>query len=502
MTEQDAFAAAIRAAPHDNTARLVFADWLADRSNPMAGCIRLAVRLRANYGPLHPDHSRSFWQTIGRGIEPGWWVEEAGRLVEEMYEKVGDGGKTAVLIALALAEARLLFANTREAGGAVSLQHAATLAVEAVSQLYVPTTSREELSRCLRTAALGTEIIDTALMSAFAQAGRDGCLTIVSGPVAPTPHVEVTVQQGLHFPLAGLDEQEGRELHRVAVLVSLRPLRVAEVRQALTISSRENTALLCCCPSLDPEVAELLRSPGSGEQTILCCTSVGHWRESFEDMAAATGARLISPDQGPVKITPNHLGRAGSACVAGGVLIIEQPAGPPSGVQSWADRLRELCWNTTGKEQERYSERLAQLAGGVVSVEVSGSSIAETEQLVGRAECSLHSGRAVIAEGYVPGGGVAYLRAASHFNGRGGEVLRWALEEPIRALLAGTALDRESTLVSLRCDENLGLNVVREELAPWRSDGPINPLREVRTVIECAFASADRALASGQSTSS
>ena len=69
MSQKDSFVAAILAAPCDDTLRLVFADWLEDHSDPRAGCLRLAARLRANYGPRHPDHSLSFWQSFGRGIE-------------------------------------------------------------------------------------------------------------------------------------------------------------------------------------------------------------------------------------------------------------------------------------------------------------------------------------------------------------------------------------------------------------------------------------------------
>src|SRR5262245_61865418 len=178
MAEQDGFVAAILAAPCDNMVRLVFADWLEDHSDPRAGCLRLAARLRASYGPRHPDHSRNFWQLLGRGIEPVWWAEEACRLAEEVSDKVGDGSKTAVLIALALTEATLLFPDSWDRSDGVTLRSTGAQAVEVINRLAVQPRSRAELVRCLRTAALGDEAVAKALASAFELAGRDGLIRV------------------------------------------------------------------------------------------------------------------------------------------------------------------------------------------------------------------------------------------------------------------------------------------------------------------------------------
>jgi chaperonin GroEL len=500
MAEEDAFGAAILAAPCDDAPRLIFSDWLGERSDPRAGCLRLAARLRASYGPRHPDHSRSFWQAIGRGIEPAWWGEEARRLAAEVEEKVGDGSKTAVLIALALTVDTLLFPAGWDGSDTDSLRRDAARAFEAVNRLAVQPRSPAEVGRCLRTALLGDEVIAEALLSAFAQTGRDGLINIKPTSAArPRERVRVVVQQGLRFPLSDSAGQEGRELQQVAVLVSLRRLQVEEVRRTLAAYSRVAAGLLCYCPGLDTEGAELFRNAAlNGAQVLLCAAPLGRWQECCEDIAAATGARPIGSDEeGPVEITPTRLGGAGRARVEAGHLLIDRPAGPPPG-----DRLvhlRQLLQATSGEEQGWHLLRLAQLTGGVVTVEICGATVEETEQIDGRSCGALHAGRAVIAYGYVPGGGVAYLRGAA--AGHGGVVsqaMRWALEEPTRTLLAGTGLDVMDTLASLRADESLGLDALRHELPSWRAEGPIDPMRVVRAVIECATESASRAIAAGK----
>ncbi len=498
MTQKDAFGAAIRAAPGDDTARLVFADWLEDQSDPRAGCLRLAARLRRSYGPRHPDHSRSFWEALGQGIEPPWWVEEARRLAEEVSDRGGDGSKTAILIALALSEATLLFPDGRDGRDGVALGRAAAQAVEVINNLSVLARSPAELRRGLWTAALGDEVIAGALLSAFASSGADGMIRIQPVPPGSSgERVRVVGQRGLRFPLGGLAGEEGRALQRTAVLVSLRPLQAEEVRRALTTYPRAAPGLLCLCPGLDAEGDELLRGAArDGAAVLLCATQLGPWRDCFEDAAAATGAVLIGPDeQGPTEITPVRLGRAGSVRVEAGQLVLEPIREPGLGQNwEWIAHLRDLIGQETSVEvQEWHALRLAQFTGGVMDVEVCAESPPEAEQLEGLAGGAVHAGRSIIVAGYVPGGGVAYLRAASAIlENPASQALRWAFEEPTRTLLASAGMDVNGTLISLRSDESRCLDVLRKELPSWRTEGPIDPARVVRTVIACAIESAQR----------
>jgi chaperonin GroEL len=515
MNGKDALIAAILDNPNDEDARLVFADWLEEHSDPRAGCVRLATRLRASYGPLHADHSKSFWETIGRGIEPAWWAAEARRLAKEVDDKVGDGSKTAVLIALALTEATLFFPGW-DGSNPAPLCQAADQPIGAIDRLLWRPQSREDLGRSLSTAALGDEGIAKALLSAIELAGRDGLIRIqpatAGSPEASIPRppwdgviraqdatlgplrdrIRVTAQRGLRFPLGDLEE--GRELQQAAVLVSLRPLHAEEVRQALAACSKI-PGLLCLCPTLANEGGELLlNAVRAGAPIIVCATQVGRWRDCFEDSAAATGARLIGLDEeGPVEFDPEWLGRAETVRVEGRQLVID-PLVPPSRRSEgwrWINHLRQRIEETPGEEQEWQCLRLGQFTGGVLTVEVGGESLLETEKLEALSCGALHSCRAVIAGGYVPGGGVAYLRAASACaEGPASQALRWALEEPARALLAGAELDIKSALASLRANETLGLDVVAGKLLPWRKEGPIEAAMGVRGVIECAIESA------------
>jgi chaperonin GroEL len=344
---------------------------------------------------------------------------------------------------------------------------------------------------------MGDEEIAQAILSAIVQAGRDGLIHVKPAAAEQTgKRTRVTLQQDLRFPLGGLAEQEGRQLQQVAVLVSLRPLQAEEVRRVLVAYPRVAACLLCLCPGLEAEGAGLFRiAARNGARIILCTSPLGPWRDCFEDVAAATAARLIEPEEeGPIEVTSMGLGRAGLAWVEAGQLMIDQPGGPAGGGQGWISHLRQLIGETSKEEQQWHCLRLAQLTRGVVTVEISGQSLLETEQLDGLSCSALHAGRATIASGYVPGAGLAYLRSAStRLGDPASQALRWALEEPTRTLLAGSGLDVRDTLISLRADDSLGLDVLRNELVSWRTEGPVEPARIVRTVITCAIESASHA---------
>jgi chaperonin GroEL len=362
--------------------------------------------------------------------------------------------------------------------------------------------SRPELTRCLKAAALGDEAIAGALLTAFERAGRDGVIRILSAFAdPPREKVRVSVQRGLRFPLAGPVAEERRELSQVAILVSLRPLGAEEARRALAARPRGTAGLLCLCPGVDAGGADLLRNAArDGAGVLLCDAPRGRWQDWFQDVAVATRANPVGPDEeGPAEITPSRLGRAGLVRVEGGELVIERPAGPPGGGQPWIARLhRHVAEASSDEEMEWHCIRLAQLTGGAVTVEVCGQSSSQTEQLDGLCCGTLHAGRATVAYGYVPGGGVAYLRGgAADLEGPAGRALAWALEAPTRALLAGAGLDVKATLASLRADERLGLDAARGELPQWRSEGPVDPASVVRTVIGCAVESAIRAGVAG-----
>jgi chaperonin GroEL len=233
-----------------------------------------------------------------------------------------------------------------------------------------------------------------------------------------------------------------------------------------------------------------------GARIIVCTASRGPWRDCFQDTAVATGARIVGQHEGgPAEIDPTWFGQAAAAWVEAGHLVIDGPYGGPT--EEWIAHLRQLIEQTTGKEQEWHCLRLAQLAGRVVTVETCGKSLEETEQLEELGISALHAGRAAIATGYLPGGGVAYLRAALACEGPAGRAIRWALEAPTRALLMGTGFDMKETLTSLRADEVLGLDLLTNELPPWRTRGPVDPTSIIRTTIDFAIESAIRMVAAG-----
>jgi hypothetical protein len=341
-----------------------------------------------------------------------------------------------------------------------------------------------------------------AVLRSIREAGPDGMIHVKAAtPDQRQERAAVEAQDGLRFPLGvRADGSEDQEIHGgAAVLVSLRPLEVAEAREILANFSRAAEVLLCLCPGLDPEAANLFRKhSGDGVPILLCADPQGRWQDCFEDVAVESGARLIGADErGPVEIDAERFGAVGWARIEAGDLVIAEGYGTEDEIQAHIERLRRRVREAgPGEEGEWHASRLAQLVGGVVEVALCGGSPEETEQLEGLAGGVMHAGRAMIAGGYVGGGGAAHLRGAAALESAGpaAEMLRWALEEPIRTLLVGSGMDAPQTLAALHADENLCPDVVRGELVPWRDAGPIDPARTVKKVIESATERAVRAL--------
>lgn len=479
---------AILANPWDETARLVYADWLEEQGDPLSGGVRLAVRLRASYGPRRSDHSPTFWHTIAQGIEPIWWVEEVHRLAAEVDDRVGDGSKSAVLIALALVETTRLFPGSEGWFDAEALRNTGKKVAATVVRDSIRATSVKDVRRCLQAAALGDSKLSGVLLSAFELSGRDGMIT-VDRVAHLSAKATMYAQVGMRFPLTCMSGCSS-EVFNAAVLVAHRRLDVEEIRQVLRIATEVAGGLICLCRDLEEAGRDLVRTAvADGIPVIVCAEPDERWQDCFDDIAAATNASIFVVDQtAPVEISAEQLGRVRSARVEAGHLVLDEPESTAEVIYPWIDHLRRLIDETEGEAQQWHCLRLAQLMGGVITVEVCGATPEETDRLYALACGAMHAGRAMIADGYVPGAGVGYLRAANAVaTGAVERPLRWALEEPIRALLAGSRRDKESVLAALRADERLGLDVVRKPIPQWRIHGPIDPARVVRTVIECAI---------------
>src|SRR5262249_48291091 len=186
-----------------------------------------------------------------------------------------------------------------------------------------------------------------------------------------------------------------------------------------------------------------VRAPGFGDRR----------KAMLGDIATLTGGQFISEDLG-IKLENVELSQLGSAKtvrVEKESCTIVQGAGKKQDIQRRIEQIRAQMEQTESEyDKEKFSERLAKLTGGVAIIRVGAATEADMKQKKGRVEDALHATRAAVAEGILPGGGVALIRAidaaekcAEKLKGDeklGAEIVARALEKPVRTIADNTAI--------------------------------------------------------------
>lgn len=242
-----------------------------------------------------------------------------------------------------------------------------------------------------------------------------------------------------------------------------------------------------------------VKTPGFGDRR----------RALLEDIAILTGATVITPELGlkPDSVTLSMLGRARRITVTKDDTTIVGGQGSKAVVVArLADLRSQIDRAQSDFDREKLVERLAKLTGGVAVVKVGGQTEAEMKERKDRAEDAMHATRAAVAEGIVPGGGSALLKATSsyEFSGRmsqvtdtderaGWELVRRASEEPLRRIVANAGGEGGDIVSELRrkiwkegTPEGWGYNAATSQFEDLLTSGVIDPARVTRTALQSA----------------
>jgi chaperonin GroEL len=232
-----------------------------------------------------------------------------------------------------------------------------------------------------------------------------------------------------------------------------------------------------------------VKAPGFGDRR----------KELLRDLATLTGATLISAEVGKQLEDAglDDLGRARRIVATKDDTTIVEGRGQPEDIQARIKQIRvQIDETTSDYDKEKLQERLAKLSGGVAVIKVGAASEIELKEKKARVEDALHATRAAIEEGIIPGGGVTLLRAASAVDGlqldgdvrTGAEILKRALQEPLRQLVANAGLEGSVVVEHLSREErsNWGFDVMSESYVDLIKAGIIDPAKVTRSALENA----------------
>lgn len=232
-----------------------------------------------------------------------------------------------------------------------------------------------------------------------------------------------------------------------------------------------------------------VKAPGFGDRR----------KEMLQDIAILTGGTVITEDLGLTleNVEVSHLGRAGKVIATKDTTTIVDGHGDKQAVSDRAEMIRKQIETTDSEfDREKLQERLAKLSGGVAVIKVGAASEVEMKEIKDRIEDSLNATKAAIAEGIVPGGGVALIRAASGLNTLKGEnnseqigieIVAEAIEIPVRLIADNAGKNGKDVLKEVKKQTgNMGYNAGSDKFEDLVAAGVIDPTKVTRTALQNA----------------
>jgi chaperonin GroEL len=424
--------------------------------------------------------------------------------------EAGDGTTTSTLLTQHITNAGLQ--AVEEGANAVEVKRQVDAAVKTVlhylkTQVTETISSEEQLKQIATISANNDEMVGSLIVSALDAVGRDGIVTLEESRTGET-YLEIVegiqLDRGYKSPYFVTDNSTmSANLDNPYVLVYDGKISQAkDILPLLEAVSTENKSLLIVADDVDHEaLATLLVNKGRGIIKV-CAVKAPDFGDRkkliMEDIAILTGGHVVSPDKGMklIKLDRSWLGQARRATIFKDSTTIIDGQGLESSIE---ERILDLKYQidnaTSAFEREKLQERLSKFSGGVAILHVGGNSELEMKETKDRVEDALHATRAAIAEGIVPGGGAALIKAAKQIDlvegGKGAQIVYEACEAPFRKILAnaGYSDDNQIDLINQLVAEDdvwIGYNLQTKSFVSMKQFGIIDPVKVTRTALENA----------------
>jgi chaperonin GroEL len=462
--------------------------------------------------------------TIAKEMKLKDAVEDLGAQVirqaaERTGEEVGDGTSTATILAHAiLAEGvRNVVAGASAIDLKRGLERGSRVAVAELKRLSRPVQTRLEKTQVATISAHNDSGIGEMVADAMERVGTEGAITVEESRTMDTV---LEVVEGMQFdrgyvsPYFVTDRDKMEAVvedalllladHKVSAMKDLLPLleKVAQSGRPIVIVAEEvegealATLVVNRLRGTLPCLA--VKAPGYGDRR----------KDMLEDLAILTGGQVVSHDAG-IKlesVAVDQLGRARRVVADREHTTVIGGAGQKSAIEARKREIRQQIDKTTSPyDREKLEERLARLSGGVAVIRVGAPSESELKSRKEAFDDAIAATKAAVAEGIVPGGGLALLRAIDVVEKEeatvagdertGLQMLRRALEAPTRQLAENSAADGGVVVGRMREGKgNLGFDAARREYVDLVEAGIVDPTKVVRLALENAVSAASTLL--------
>ena len=454
--------------------------------------------------------------TVAKEVELEDRFENMGaQMVKEVAsktnEQAGDGTTTATVLAQAIINVGLK--NVTAGANPMDLKRGIDKAVAAVvadlkghSQPVGEDYSKIEQVGTV--SANNDAQIGKLIAEAMAKVGKDG---VISVEEAKGTETEVKVVEGMQFDrgyispyfMTNGDKMEAVLDDCYLLLTDKKIANMEDLMPVLEPVAREGRSLLIIAEDVEGQALTTLvvnRLRGTLKVAAVKAPGFGDRRkEMLQDIAILTGGVVISEERGFTLQNANiqMLGRAEKVTITKENTVIVGGKGDAAAIKDRADQIRTQIESTKSDyDREKLQERLGKLAGGVAVIYVGATSEIEMKEKKDRVDDALNATRAAVEEGYLPGGGVAYIRAAETLKGLTGEnedettgihIVARAIEEPLRQIAANAGVEASVIINKIReGKDDFGYNARTDEYVNMYEAGVIDPTKVARVALENA----------------
>lgn len=430
---------------------------------------------------------------------------------EKTGDMVGDGTSTSTILAHAIFAdgVRNVVAGASAIDIKRGLDRATKRAIETLKQISRPVSTRREKEQVATISAHNDPLIGELVGEAMEKVGGEGVITVEE---AKTTETVLEVVEGMQFDRGFLSpyfvtDPEKMEAVLEDALVLIVEKKIASLNDLIKLLeavAKSGSPLLVIAEEVEGEALATLivnQIRGTFKNCGVKAPGFGDRRKAMlQDIAILTGGQVISEDLGLKleNVTMEQLGRAKRVVVDKDNTTIIGGSGDPKAIKARAEQIRREIDNTTSDyDREKLQERLAKLAGGVAVIKVGAPTEAEMKSKKEALDDAISATKAAVAEGIVPGGGLALLRCITtvadeeqHCEGderTGVQILKRALEAPVRQIAENSAVDGGVVIAKMiEGTGNFGFDAGRKEYVDLVEAGIIDPTKVVRIALENA----------------
>ncbi|MYD78019.1 MAG: chaperonin GroEL [Gammaproteobacteria bacterium] len=453
--------------------------------------------------------------SVAKEIELKDKYENIGaQMVKEVASKTsdvaGDGTTTATVLAQAMLREGLkaVAAGMNPMDLKRGIDKAVGVAVDSLQELSKPCSDHTEIAQVGTVSANADEAVGSIIAEAMQTVGKEGVITVEEGS---TLENELDIVEGMQFDRGYLspyfiNNQDSMSVELENPLILVHDKKISNIRDLLPLLeavAKAGRPLLVISEDIEGEALATLvvnnirgivkvcgvKAPGFGDRR----------KAMLQDIAILTAGQVISEEVGMslenAKI--DDLGSAKRVQITKENTTVIDGAGKKEDITARVNQIRaQIEEATSDYDREKMQERVAKLAGGVAVIKVGAATEVEMKEKKARVEDALHATRAAVEEGVVPGGGVALVRAFGMVDQISGDnddqnvgirIVRRALEEPLRQIVANSGADASVVLNKvIESDDSNGYNAASGEYGDMIKMGILDPTKVSRAALQNA----------------